>query len=152
MAGPVFESSIKAHLTKFDGFSQKDGISGTHNLNEFNAAAARYNVNILSQDAGAIPGITQIKYQIPSLTRAGDVLRDANGQIVYKNAEFKKTVYDPAVVSDSAIMILGRQAAVSGYRTAVENGARAYNSEAGGVPFRVYLDPVTGTVLNFHPR
>ena len=53
---------------------------------------------------------------------------------------------------DSKIIKLGQQAAGSGYQSAISNGLKAYNADAGGVPFRIYVDPKTGIVTNFHPR
>jgi filamentous hemagglutinin len=63
-----------------------------------------------------------------------------------------KTVYDPRVISDRSILDLGQQAASSGYENAIANGLKAYNAEAGGISFRIYLDPKTGLITNFHPR
>uniref|UniRef100_UPI00234BCA9F CdiA family toxin C-terminal domain-containing protein n=1 Tax=Providencia sp. PROV141 TaxID=2949851 RepID=UPI00234BCA9F len=65
---------------------------------------------------------------------------------------FKKTVYDPKVYSDQKILDLGQQAAANGYRDAIVKGLQSYNAKAGGVTFRVYLDPKTKGVSNFHPQ
>lgn len=143
---------LPGHLNGPDGFSQKAGISGTHNLDEFMQAAAQNKVKIVSQTPGAIRGISNIEYQIPSLNSAGGVAVDAAGMPIIKNQLFTKTVYDPAIYSNATMLELGQQAAASGYQSALASGVRAYNSSAGGIPFRVYLDPQTGLVTNFHPR
>ncbi|WP_253760598.1 CdiA family toxin C-terminal domain-containing protein [Ralstonia solanacearum] len=150
--GAKFDEGIADHLTKFDGFSQKTGISGTHNLDEFMKAAAQYNVKIINRAPGSAKGVFNIEYQIPALDRAGNVAMDATGAIVYKNQILVKTVYDPMLISDREIIDLGRQAAQSGYGKAIMSGAKAYNSEAGGIPFRVYIDTKNGRVTNYHQR
>ncbi|OPE31371.1 hypothetical protein B8B65_19825 [Pseudomonas aeruginosa] len=55
-------------------------------------------------------------------------------------------------MSDQKVLDLGQQAAASGYVKAVASGDRYYDSTAGGITFRVYLDERTGAVLNFHPK
>lgn len=106
----------------------------------------------MSQTSGTVNGITNIEYQIPALDRAGNVLLDSNGVPVYKGQTFTKTVYDPSVISDSKIVQLGQEAAAKGYSSAIANGMRAYNADAGGIQFRIYLDLKTGLVINFHPQ
>jgi filamentous hemagglutinin len=140
------------HLNGPDGFSQKSGISGTHNLDEFMRSAAQNNVKIIGQTPTITPGIFNIEYQIPSLNSAGGVALDAGGSPIFKNPLFTKTVYDPAVFSTKSMLEFGQQAAASGYKSALTSGAKTYNSEAGGIPFRVYIDPKTGLITNFHPR
>jgi filamentous hemagglutinin len=99
----------------------------------------------LSQVPSFTNGISTISYQIPSYDRAGNMTG-------YKDKLFTKTVYDPGVITEQKIFELGRQAAAEGYINAMTRGMTAYNGQAGGVKFRVYLDPTTGTVRNFHPR
>ncbi|HHH9620385.1 TPA: hypothetical protein ACP337_005941, partial [Pseudomonas aeruginosa] len=60
--------------------------------------------------------------------------------------------FHPKVISDQKVLDLGQQAAASGYVKAVASGDRYYDSTAGGITFRVYLDERTGAVLNFHPK
>ncbi|MDU0572024.1 hypothetical protein Q8W89_14115, partial [Pseudomonas aeruginosa] len=45
-----------------------------------------------------------------------------------------------------------QQAAAGGYKDALSKGLSQYDSVAGGITFRVYLDKFTGTVTNFHPK
>jgi filamentous hemagglutinin len=137
--------NIKYHLSEFDGFSQKKGISGTHNLDSFSKAATDNGVKIIGQEPDFTNGISTIKYQVPSYDRAGNVTG-------YKAEVFTKTVYDPKVITEQKMLELGQQAAADGYINAMTRGMNAYNGEAGGIKFRVYLDPTTGTVRNFHPR
>ncbi|MFO6123354.1 CdiA family toxin C-terminal domain-containing protein, partial [Pseudomonas aeruginosa] len=118
---------------------------GTYNLDAFSQAVSSNGVKVLSETPGSVKGITTIEYQIPAYDRAGNV-------IGYKAQPFTKTVYDPKVISDQKVLDLGRQAAASGYVKAVASGDRYYDSTAGGITFRVYLDERTGAVLNFYPK
>jgi filamentous hemagglutinin len=92
-----------------------------------------------------LAGITTVRYQIPSYDRAGNV-------IGFKGKVFLKTVYDPKVFTDQKILDLGQQAAAGGYKDALSKELGQYESVAGGVTFRVYLDKATGAVTNFHPK
>ncbi|CNG82115.1 hemagglutinin/adhesin repeat-containing protein [Yersinia pseudotuberculosis] len=139
-----FNINQKDHLATFDGFSQRKGISGTHNLDVFNQAASANGVKIVNQTPGPVDGITHIEYQIPAKDRAGNI-------VGYKKETFEKTVYDPKVFTDEKMLDLGQQAAVNGYKAAVASGAREYTATAGGVKFQVFLDQKTGTVTNFFP-
>ncbi|MFL4307866.1 CdiA family toxin C-terminal domain-containing protein, partial [Pseudomonas aeruginosa] len=53
---------------------------------------------------------------------------------------------------DQGILDLGQQAAAGGYKGALSKGLSQYDSVAGGVTFRVYLDKFTGAVTSFHPK
>ncbi|WP_272944348.1 CdiA family toxin C-terminal domain-containing protein [Snodgrassella communis] len=119
-------------------------MSGEHNADAFYSAVKQNGVKIVSETPTGIPGITEIKYQIPAKDRAGNI-------IGYKDKPLTKTIYDPTIVSDQKILDLGQQAAASGYKSAITSGAREYTSSAGGISFRIYLDPKTGTVTNFFP-
>ncbi|MBQ4797047.1 hypothetical protein F9U41_23805, partial [Pectobacterium versatile] len=84
-------------------------------------------------------GITQIIYQVPSYDRAGKVTG-------YKAAELPKTIYDPKVFTDQKMLELGQEAAANGYEAAMKQGQQAYDAQAGGVTFRVYIDKNTGMI------
>ncbi|WP_139348279.1 CdiA family toxin C-terminal domain-containing protein, partial [Dickeya dadantii] len=143
--GISFNISQPKHLATLDGYSQKKGISGAHNADAFYAAAKEYNVNIVSETPTETKGITQIIYQVPSYDRAGKVTG-------YKAAELPKTIYDPKVFSDQKMLELGQEAAANGYEAAMKQGQQAYDAQAGGVTFRVYIDKNTGMINNFHPK
>ena len=133
------------HISKVDGFSQRKGISGGHNADEFYKAASSNNVKILSETPTGVNGITHITYQIPTKDRTGKF----NGK--YKADVLEKTVYDPKIFTDTKILELGQRAAADGYVNAMASGHREYKSTAGGMTFQVYLDPKTGKVTNFFP-
>ncbi|MCI4181381.1 VENN motif pre-toxin domain-containing protein, partial [Dickeya dianthicola] len=143
--GISFNINQPKHLATLDGYSQKKGISGAHNADEFYAAAKEYNVNIVSETPTETKGITQIIYQVPSYDRAGKVTG-------YKAAELPKTIYDPKVFTDQKMLELGQEAAANGYEAAMKQGQQAYDAQAGGVTFRVYIDKNTGMINNFHPK
>jgi len=93
----------------------------------------------------SVAGVSTVRYQIPAYDRAGNV-------VGFKDKVFPKTVYDPKIFTDQKILDLGQQAAASGYKEALSKGLSQYDSIAGSVTFRVYLDKATGTVTNFHPK
>jgi filamentous hemagglutinin len=140
-----FNPNIKSHLSNFDGLTQKSGVSDTHNLDAFNQAAATSGLRILSKTPTSVAGVSTVRYQIPAYDRAGNV-------VGFKDKVFAKTVYDPKIFTDQKILDLGQQAAASGYKEALSKGLSQYDSIAGNVTFRVYLDKATGTVTNFHPK
>ncbi|HCV65642.1 MAG TPA: hypothetical protein DGZ94_10335 [Serratia sp.] len=144
--GISFRIDQPKHLATVDGFTQKSGISGGHNADAFYSAAKQYNVKIVSETPTRTPGITEVKYQIPTKDRAGNLTG------VYKAIPETKTIYDPKIFSDQKMLELGQQAATNGYKQAIARGERAYDASAGGVTFRVYIDQKTGTVSNFHPK
>ncbi|WP_227245188.1 RHS repeat-associated core domain-containing protein [Paraburkholderia caribensis] len=149
---PTFNPDIPNHLTQFDGFNQQKGINGNHNLDEFLKTANDKGVKINSWTAGSKNGIATAEYQIPQRTSAGDIVLDPAGNTVYKAKLFEKTTYDPAVFSNQDIIDLGRQAATNGYADAVANNMTQYTAQAGGIDFRVYMDPATGYIRNYHPE
>ncbi len=146
--GISFNINQPKHLATLDGYSQKKGISGAHNADEFYAAAKEYNVNIVSETPTETKGITQIEYQIPSKDRSGNIVGlKGNG-----SEPFKKTIYDPQIFTDRKMLELGQEAAANGYEAAIKQGQQAYDAQAGGVTFRVYIDKNTGMINNFHPK
>jgi hypothetical protein len=142
--GIAFNSNTKTHISTVDGFSQKKGVLGGHNLDSFNQVATDKNLKIVSSTGHpTVKGLTQIEYQIPSFDRAGNVAG-------YKNKVFRKTVYDPKVISDNQVIDLGQQAAAKGYQGATSQGLSQFTSEAGGIDFRVYIR--NDIIDNFHPE
>ncbi|MCG9683645.1 DUF637 domain-containing protein [Vibrio sp. Isolate23] len=142
--GMAFKPNIKTHISTVDGFSQKRGVSGGHNMDAFNQIVADKDLKIVtSTDHATITGITHIQYQIPSFDREGNVTG-------YKKELFEKTIYDPRVFSNNKIMELGQAAAAKGYSDALSQGLAQFTAEAGGMKFRVYVRD--GIINNFHPE
>ncbi|OCG40123.1 hypothetical protein A9G29_08605 [Gilliamella sp. Fer2-1] len=144
--GISFNINQPKHLATVDGFSQSRGISGGHNADAFYDAAKQYNVKIVSEKPTGVPGITEVKYQIPTKDRAGNFTGE------YKSKLETKTIYDPKIFTDQKILALGQQATASGYKDAIEKGLQSYNAKAGGVTFRIYIIPNTKIISNFHPK
>jgi len=140
----AFDPNLRTHISTVDGFSQKKGVGGGHNLDAFNQAVLERNLKIVSSTKHPTSeGITHIRYQIPAVDRAGNVTG-------YKNKIYEKTVYDPKLISDDKILQLGQDAAAKKYPDAVSQGLREFSSEAGGIQFRVYVrDEI---ISNFHPE
>ena len=134
------------HLAGLDVFTQRNGISGAHNADEFYKAASDYGAKIVSETPTDVPGITHITYQIPAKDKVGNTIPG-----VMKDKVLDKTVYDPKVFTDQKIVELGQEAAAKGYTNAIKNGWSQYSGEAGGVKFQIYVDKKTGTITNFHP-
>ncbi len=145
-SGINFRIDQPKHLSKVDGFTQKNGISGGHNASAFYDAAKEYNVKIVSETPTGVKGITEVKYLIPTKDRAGNLTGD------YKTTTETKTIYDPKIFSDQKILELGQQAAAKGYKDAMASKNGQANVSVDGVNFRIYVDKTTGTVRNFHPN
>lgn len=143
--GIHFALEQKNHLTTFDGITNK-GVYGTHNLNEFTQAASENGIKIISQTPSNVKGISEVVYQVPKKNREGNIIPGE-----FKDKPYVKTVYDPKVFSDQKMLDLGQQAASNGYKDAISQGRREYQSTAGGVKFQVYLDQETGRITNFFP-
>ncbi|QNA88417.1 RHS repeat protein [Massilia sp. Dwa41.01b] len=151
----IFKPNIAKHLKTVDGFDQKTGVKGAHNRDAFFSAVLDNSLKITKVTPGQPPGITTYEYLIPKRLPNGAIEKDALGNIVYKSPGKNpptKTVYDPNVFPDQKIFDLGRKAAADGYHAARANGLQQYDAKAGGITFRVYIDPKTGEITNFHPK
>lgn len=147
--GISFNIDQPKHLATADGFSQKNGISGGHNADEFYSAANQNGVKVLREIPTGVPGITKIEYQIPTKDRAGNFTGNYKGN---GSKPFEKTVYDPKIFTDQKMLDLGQQASIKGYADAMASKSGQASAIVGGVKFRIYVDKTTGTVRNFHPE
>jgi hypothetical protein len=139
--GLAFRADLADHLAGPDGFTSSGKLFGTHNLDnavaELNSVGATYN-----RTPTGTPGIYDLKY-------------------AYKNAIGKtisgaKTVYDPAVYSDQAILEFSQSAGQSAFEAYLKNPSQTiFDVKRGGIKFRSYIniDPATGIpyVGNIHP-
>ncbi|TAI94354.1 two-partner secretion domain-containing protein [Pectobacterium versatile] len=144
--GIRFQLDLPKHVAMFDGFSQKKGISGAHNADDFYAAAKEYNVKIVSETPTGVKGITHVKYLIATKDRAGNLTGS------YKATPEIKTIYDPKVFSDQKILEIGNLAAANAYKEAMSSANGAANATIEGISFRIYVDKPTGIVKSFHPN
>lgn len=150
--GVQFNSRIPEHLSKFDGFTQKDGIKGTHDLSEFLSHVEKYQAKITKQESRTTEGITHFKYQVPAKARDLKTMVDSEGKTIYRSEELKKTTYDSNTISHEKIIELGEQAAIKGYKEAIIKKISQYTAEAGGIKFRIYVDLKTRKITNYHPE
>ncbi|SCM83035.1 conserved hypothetical protein [uncultured Sporomusa sp.] len=137
--------NVENHLVKVEGYSQKYGVSGGHNLDEFMKTVNEKSIKIVQETPHYdIPGIAQIEYQVPSLDRA----LQPTGE--YKATIFKKTVYDSSIISDAKMAEWGKQAAAEAMNAGRINGTTWEGYAQNGLKFVGYLDE-NGAVKNFYP-
>lgn len=146
-----FREGIRAHLKGPHDYTQADGITGTHNRNEFLRVADAHGVQYVETPT-SVPGLTHIEYRIPAEEPSKAIKFDSAGNVVYKSMSLEKTVYDPTILSDDKMFRLGREAAVDGYQEALAKGDGAYSAKSGDIWFRVYIDRATGEITSFHPK
>ena len=117
-SGTRFRSDYEAHIKtrEFSKASQREGVSGCHDLNELqkydvavNPMVTKESINIISKTPHpTIKGVYKIEYQMPTL----DVRLQSTG--VWRNKKgvepFIKTVYDSTVISDAQMARWGREA------------------------------------------
>ncbi|MGA4239913.1 CdiA family toxin C-terminal domain-containing protein [Ralstonia nicotianae] len=139
--GLAYRVDLPAHLSGPDGFTKSGQLSGTHNLQNatatLDAQGAIYNLT-----PTGTAGISELKYSYTNVA----------GKIVTGS----KTVYDPAVYNDQAMLNLSQIVGRHGYQLYLQNQSkRILDLNEGGVNFRVYIntDPKYGLpfVGNIHP-
>ncbi|MDI3412205.1 CdiA family toxin C-terminal domain-containing protein [Bacillus sonorensis] len=119
---------------------RRRGIGGAHNKNEF----LKNNVKILSvQKHPKLKGIEKVVYKVPSLDpKTGEITG-------WRAQEFKKTIYDPSVISDDDFLKFGKEAAADA--ASKGNLTRVWEGyDSNGVKWIGYTD-TNGTVTSFFP-
>ncbi len=137
-----FNANLKKHMSSLERFTQEDGVTGAHNLANFEAVVSEKGIKIVNTVQKS-KGIKTVEYQIPKLDRTQ---KPIPGE--YKNKIFPKTVYDSSIISDSEMLYLAQIAAgqVSDFNPI---GRHIYDAVAGGIRFRIYVQD--GFVTNVHP-
>ena len=136
-------------------FNKKNGFSGGHNADEFHRAlqdprGAGEPGSIVSTtdivDNNGVKIGEEIVYQVPALTSSGEVQLNSDGSVVYAAKEYKKSVYDPQVISDAEMVQRLEAAGVEVYNnnieSLIESGKSSKNIsyvDSDGVPYVVYL-------------
>ncbi|MFF2592695.1 T7SS effector LXG polymorphic toxin [Priestia megaterium] len=151
---PKYKPGFDEHLIKVEGFSQKKGIIGGHNLEEFHSFLKKegININIVSKTPHEnIKGVYQIEYQIPARDSAGNAI---DGE--WKKKVFTKTVFNPSEISNEEIIKHGQEAMIEGIASGKikpqVNSNDIINGKAGnGLSYTGYRDPTSEEILNFHP-
>ncbi|QOK81542.1 hypothetical protein HF906_04840 [Ralstonia solanacearum] len=139
--GLAYRVDLPVHLAGPDGFTKSGQLSGTHNLQNATAALDAQGA-IYNLIPTGTAGISELKY---SYTNAAG-----------KTVIGSKTVYDPAVYSDQAVLNMSQAVGQRGYQMYLQNPSqRMFDINEGGVNFRVYIntDPKSGLsyVGNVHP-
>jgi hypothetical protein len=116
-------------------------LSGTHNLQNATAALDAQGATYNLTPTGTM-GISELQY---SYTNAAG-----------KMISGSKTVYDPAIYSDQAMLDMSQAAGQRGYDLYLQDTTqRIFDLNQNGVNFRTYIkiDPKTGMpfVGNVHP-
>jgi hypothetical protein len=139
--GLAYRSDLPGHLAGPDGFTKSGQLSGTHNLQNATAALDAQGATYNLTPTGTM-GISELQY---SYTNAAG-----------KMISGSKTVYDPAIYSDQAMLDMSQAAGQRGYDLYLQDTTqRIFDLNQNGVNFRTYIkiDPKTGMpfVGNVHP-
>ena len=80
---------------------RRRGIGGAHNSREF----FKNDVKITSESQSKIPGVKTVEYRMPTLNKDGTPTGE------YGTRVFRKTIYDPDIISDEVYIRRGLEAA-----------------------------------------
>jgi hypothetical protein len=134
-------SWIEIHNTTAT-FSQANGITGGHNANAFFSTLTANSARIVnSVPSQSMPGVINVTYRI--------LARGPDGQQipgVYKAGSFTKTVYNPALLSDTRVANLSARAA---QQATFSNGSSQVRVQVDGYTFQVYRN-TAGAITNAH--
>jgi len=149
----VYKADFADHIINAQEIVRKGGkgVVGGHNMDSFTKILKDQGWNIddliLSKKPHPdIPGVFEIKYQIPALDKAGQVIP---GQ--FKNIPNPKTVFDPKVISNDSIIDWGKEAMEEVMSKGPISGRVIDGVANNGLKFRGYIDEVTGEITNFFP-
>ena len=138
-----FADDVEQHVALRDfGVPRRNGIGGAHNLDEFMRYSNEFDI-VSSTPHPSMSGINKIEYRL--------FAKDAQGNLtgtLQQRSHFK-TVYDPAVISDSDMLTWGRQAAAQA-QSAGPLSREWVGTAPNGLAFRGYLDN-TGAVRTYFP-
>ncbi|MDQ3395529.1 MAG: CdiA family toxin C-terminal domain-containing protein [Bacteroidota bacterium] len=145
----IYKSDFATHMTNVAGFTQQRGIIGGHNLANFEnyLTTNRIEINRLpTPNNSTIDGLTELTYQI----------KKADGSGGWKSGSFKKSLYDPAKLTDAEMVQFGKEAMDEGIlsnriRLQTNSNTVINGVSKNGMKFTGYKDPNTGEILNFHP-
>jgi hypothetical protein len=147
-----------SHFTSVRDITRRSGVVGGHNHKNFTDYAANTIVNteahiVLNRvridntiESKITPGLYQSKYSILIGSQQKGLFSNNYIQI-----DSPKTTYDPAKIgfTDTQMIEMSKQAAMSGYDQAIANNIRWYDSTVDGIKFRTYIK--NSYVDNIHP-
>jgi hypothetical protein len=133
----------ESHITLEDPtVPRKRGIGGAHNAKQFDKAAAKHKVEVVSRKPHPdIDGVEIVEYRMPALDKAG------NPTGKFKNKVHTKTIYDPKKIPDEKMMKMGQEAATEA-QSRGELTREWTGTTSEGVPIRGYLDE-NGNIKSF---
>lgn len=140
-------SDIADHIKQRDlSVPRKRGIGGAHDKAEFDRALADEGGVVVDRTPHpSLPGVEEVKYQLPALDAQGN----PTGHM--KSMTYTKTIYDSNLLSDLEYLKMGREAANSALQA---NGGVMPREWVGrtldGVTIRGYSD--NGVVSSFFPE
>ena len=133
---------LEAHIKKVDpSVPRKRGIGGAHNSQEF----FKNDVEIVTETPSKIPGVRTVEYRMPKLNADGTPTGEYGARV------FKKTIYDPDVISDNDFMKRGLEAANNAISKA-DNGVmpREWSGvDSEGITWHGYY--TDGEITSFFP-
>ena len=144
---PTYAPDYDTHMIESAGYGRSVGIKGAHNMDNFFNELSQYgdlDDTIVSMEAGDVPGIWSVTYQVPKKDGTGMILQP----IEYRVISTPKTVYDPAIFSDQEMLYLGQSAMENGVMNSTGTMIEGW---ASGIHFVGYVNPSTGAIRNFHP-
>ncbi len=159
-SGTRFRDDYQSHIKErdFSNSSQKRGVNGAHNKNEFeqyditiNPKLTKDSIKILTKTPHpTVKGIYKVEYEMPKLNGKLQIV----GWRLDKGKPFIKTVYDSKIISDKQMAQWGREA----FADAVQNktidlAKREWTGQASnGLKIFGYLDAKgTMSVRTFFP-
>ena len=134
---------MKEHIKNVDpSVPRKRGIGGAHNSQEF----FKNDVEIVSEVSSKISGVKTVEYRMPKLNADGKPTGEYGARV------FKKTIYDPDVISDNDFIKRGLEAANDALSKA-DDGVmpREWSGADGeGVTWHGYFED--GEITSFFPE
>lgn len=126
--GLAFRIDLPEHLAGPDGFTKSGMLSGTHNLQSatdvLDANGATYSLT-----PTGVTGISELKYSYTN---------PATGKVVVGTP---KTVYDPAIFSDQAMLDYSMRASEDAWgKYLMDPSMTKFDVSHGGINFRAYIN------------
>ena len=153
------------HMTgPVEKFTEKGGVSGGHNYNEFAKFfqnSNKYEIEEIARRNSSIDGIFEIEY------RANVAKKDFRGiptgeyKIIPKGTKgFKKTFYDSSKISDDEIVRLSKEAMINGIKNKNIKKMKLQNKikikgeviyKGNKISFEGYKNTITNEIENAYP-
>ena len=140
----VFTSTpeLEAHIKNRDmTVPRRRGIGGAHNSREF----FKNDVKITSESQSKIPGVKTVEYRMPTLNKDGTPTGE------YGTRVFRKTIYDPDIISDEVYIRRGLEAANDALKNA-DDGIMPrewWGIDSEGITWHGYFE--NGEITSFFP-